>query len=144
MASLSVVHLFRNSLSGEIMPSLYITPALQVLWLNNQPHDRLSRRINVVAIMVSLTSLWLQRNSFAGSVPMNIGDLVSLRDLDLNGPGTSSFGLIPRGLSEMSLDQLDLNNNCFMDLIPDFEASKVSFWSNDFVCPRLGLCVLLK
>ncbi|KAL2323002.1 hypothetical protein Fmac_027381 [Flemingia macrophylla] len=140
MASLSVLQLSGNSLSGGIPASLAAAPALRVLWLNNQRGGGgggLSGRIDVVAGMVSLTSLWLHGNRFSGAVPANIGDLVSLRDLDLN--GNELVGLIPRGLSEMKLDRLDLNNNRFMGPIPDFEAGKVSFGSNDFCLSEAGV-----
>ena len=85
MASLSVLLLSGNNLTGEIPATLNAVPALQVLWLNNQRGEGLGGKIDVLASMVSLTSLLLRGNSFEGSVPMNIGDLVSLKDLDLNG-----------------------------------------------------------
>ena len=53
-------------------------------------------KIDDLASMISLTSLWLHGNKFEGSVPDSIADLVSLKDLDLN--GNEFVGLIPSDL----------------------------------------------
>ena len=96
-----------------------------------QPAGRASQwGIDVVAIMVSLTSLWLQGNAFTGTFPENIRDLSSLKDLNLN--GNNLIGLVPQGLGGIKLDMLDLNNNRFMGPILDFKAVMVSYYFNDF------------
>ncbi|KAG4982443.1 hypothetical protein AAZX31_10G077300 [Glycine max] len=137
MASLSVLLLSGNNLTGEIPATLNAVPALQVLWLNNQRGEGLTGKIDVLASMISLTSLWLHGNKFEGSVPDSIADLVSLKDLDLN--GNEFVGLIPSGLGGMKLDRLDLNNNHFVGPIPDFAASKVSFENNEFCVAKPGV-----
>lgn len=136
MNSLSYLKLSGNSLSGEIPVSLNGS-GLQILWLNNQKGELLSGNIDVVATMVSLTSLWLHGNRFTGSIPENIGDLVSLKDLNLN--GNELVGLVPKSLGDLELDNLDLNNNRFMGPIPSFKASKVSYSNNDFCLNQTGV-----
>lgn len=136
MNSLSFLKLSNNNLTGEIPLTLNNT-ALQVLWLNNQQGERLTGRIDVVASMVSLTSLWLHGNSFTGTIPDNIGDLSSLRDLNLN--GNNLVGLVPQGLGDLKLDKLDLNNNHFMGPIPDFKAAQVSYDYNNFCVNKTGV-----
>ncbi|BAT85932.1 hypothetical protein LR48_Vigan03g249000 [Vigna angularis] len=136
MNSLSFLKLSNNNLTGEIPPSLNGS-ALQVLWLNNQKGELLTGRIDVVASMVSLTSLWLHGNAFTGTIPDNIGDLSSLRDLNLN--ENNLVGLVPQGLGDLKLDKLDLNNNHFMGPIPNFKAAQVSYTTNDFCVNKSGV-----
>ncbi|XP_020233858.1 receptor protein kinase TMK1 [Cajanus cajan] len=136
MNSLSFLKLSNNNLTGEIPPTLNGS-ALQVLWLNNQQGQGLSGRIDVVATMVSLTSLWLHGNAFTGPIPEKIGDLSSLKDLDLN--GNNLVGLLPSGLADIKLDNLDLNNNHLMGPIPDFKAAKVSYEFNNFCVSKPGV-----
>jgi len=136
MNSLSFLKLSSNNLTGEIPLSLNGS-ALQVLWLNNQQGERLTGRIDVVASMVSLTSLWLHGNSFTGTIPDNIGDMSSLRELNLN--GNNLVGLVPQGLGDLKLDKLDLNNNHFMGPIPNFKAAQVSYNNNDFCVNKSGV-----
>ncbi|WVZ06567.1 hypothetical protein V8G54_019913 [Vigna mungo] len=136
MNSLSFLKLSNNNLTGEIPLSLNDS-ALQVLWLNNQQGELLTGRIDVVASMVSLTSLWLHGNAFTGTIPDNIGGLTSLRDLNLN--GNNLVGLVPQGLGDLKLDKLDLNNNHFMGPIPNFKAAQVSYTNNDFCVNKSGV-----
>ncbi|KAI4369122.1 hypothetical protein MLD38_017607 [Melastoma candidum] len=135
MASLQVLLLSNNMLSGEI-PASFGGSGLQILWLNDQEGGGMSGGIDVVASMVSLTSLWLQGNSFSGKIPANIGDLVALEDLNLN--GNKLVGLVPDSLTSMSLDSLDLNNNYFMGPMPKFKAVKSTCASNPFCLPTPG------
>ncbi|KAL5135540.1 Receptor protein kinase TMK1 [Glycine soja] len=136
MNSLSFLKLSNNYLTGDIPRSLNDS-ALQVLWLNNQQGERLSGGIDVVASMVSLTSLWLHGNAFTGTIPENIGALSSLKELNLN--GNNLVGLVPRGLGDMKLGKLDLNNNHFMGPIPDFKAATVSYDVNNFCVSKPGV-----
>ncbi|CAJ1882934.1 unnamed protein product [Sphenostylis stenocarpa] len=137
MNSLSFLKLSNNNLTGEVPLSLNGSASLQVLWLNNQQGERLTGRIDVVASMVSLTSLWLHGNLFTGTIPDNIGDLSSLRDLNLN--VNNLVGLVPQGLGDLKLDKLDLNNNHFMGPIPNFKAAHVSYDYNDFCVNKSGV-----
>ncbi|KAL2345298.1 hypothetical protein Fmac_006583 [Flemingia macrophylla] len=136
MNSLSFLKLSNNNLTGEI-PATLNGSALQVLWLNNQQGDGLSGTIDVVATMLSLTSLWLHGNAFSGSIPDKIGDLSSLKDLDLNGNNLAGF--VPPGLADIKLDNLDLNNNHLMGPIPNFKAVKLSYDFNDFCVSKPGV-----
>ncbi|KAI6696513.1 hypothetical protein NL676_016632 [Syzygium grande] len=135
MASLQVLKLSGNSLTGGIPPS-FANSSLQILWLNNQGGGGMSGPIDVVTSMVSLASLWLHGNSFSGSIPGNIGDLVSLKRLNLN--GNKLAGLIPDSLIGMDLDELDLNNNNFMGPTPKFKSPNATSASNAFCLPTPG------
>ncbi|XP_057973818.1 receptor-like kinase TMK3 isoform X2 [Malania oleifera] len=136
MSSLSVLKLPLNRLSGEI-PASFRDSVLQILWLNDQSSHGMSGPIDVVASMVSLTSLWLHGNSFSGTIPVNIGALTSLKDLNLN--GNQLVGLIPDSLANMKLDSLDLNNNHLMGPIPRFKAANFSCKSNSFCQSMPGI-----
>ncbi|GKV51678.1 hypothetical protein SLEP1_g58309 [Rubroshorea leprosula] len=136
MTSLMNLRLAGNSLSGEIPRSL-AGLNLQALWLNDQLGGGLTGPIDVVATMETLTVLWLHGNQFTGPIPENIGNLIFLKDLDLN--GNLLVGLIPNSLANMKLDKLDLNNNHLMGPVPQFKATNVSFGSNAFCQITEGL-----
>ncbi|KAK4478789.1 hypothetical protein RD792_014288 [Penstemon davidsonii] len=137
MSSLEVLKLSLNRLSGGI-PENFRGSLLRILWLNGQD---MNGSIDVVSSMESLTSLWLHGNHFSGKIPYNIGDLVSLKDLNLN--SNELVGLIPPSLSNMGLDHLDLNNNHFMGPIPKFKAVNFTYESNPFCVSKPGaLCAL--
>ncbi|KAF7851920.1 hypothetical protein BT93_L1633 [Corymbia citriodora subsp. variegata] len=135
MASLLVLELSGNSLTGGIPPS-FANSSLQILWLNNQLNGGMTGPIDVVTSMVSLKSLWLHGNSFSGTIPGNIGDLAFLKSLNLN--GNQLAGLIPDSLIGMDLDVLDLNNNKFMGPTPKFKSPNATSASNAFCLPTPG------
>lgn len=135
MASLSSLKLSLNRLSGGI-PGSFNGSSLQILWLNGQDGG-MTGTIDVISTMVSLTSVWLHGNHFSGTIPSNIGDLVSLKELDLN--SNSMVGLIPKSLADMELTKLDLNNNHFMGPIPKFKAKNVTCVQNSFCQSDVGL-----
>ncbi|KZV15917.1 hypothetical protein F511_29089 [Dorcoceras hygrometricum] len=137
MSSLEVLKLSLNRISGTI-PESFRGSLLTTLWLNGQTGG-MTGSIDVVSSMVSLTSLWLHGNQFSGKIPENIGDLVSLQDLNLN--SNDLVGLVPAGLANMELVHLDLNNNHFMGPIPKFKAVNSTYASNPFCLPSPGtLC----
>ncbi|MED6172822.1 hypothetical protein PIB30_053526 [Stylosanthes scabra] len=137
MVSLSVLQLSGNNLSGAI-PASFEGIGLQILWLNNQHGGGLGGTIDVVETMASFTSLWLHGNNFNGTIHKNIGDLASLKDLNLN--GNQLVGVIPDSLGKLQLENLDLNNNHFMGPIPEFVApNKVTFDSNNFCETKPGV-----
>lgn len=138
LASLSALKMSYNNLSGQIPPS-FGGSNLQILWLNDQDGGGMTGSITVIASMVGLSQVWLHGNQFTGSIPDNIGDLTSLRDLNLN--GNHLVGLIPQSLASMSLQSLDLNNNMLMGPIPKFKAANVTCSSNSFCQSNPGeLC----
>ncbi|KAL0338705.1 UNVERIFIED_CONTAM: Receptor-like kinase TMK4 [Sesamum angustifolium] len=92
--------------------------------------------IDVMATMESLTSLWLHGNHFSGKIPDNIGNLVSLQDLNLN--KNDLVGLVPASLANMALAHLDLNNNRFMGPMPKFKAVNATYEANPFCLPNPG------
>ncbi|XP_059646586.1 receptor protein kinase TMK1-like isoform X1 [Cornus florida] len=136
MSSLSVLRLSMNRISG-VLPASFKDSVLQILWLNDQSGGGMTGPIDVVASMVSLTSLWLHGNHFSGKIPGNIGDLTLLKDLNLN--SNDLVGLIPDSLASMNLDNLDLNNNHLMGSIPKFKAVNVTCTSNPFCEFHLGV-----
>ncbi|CAK9152954.1 unnamed protein product [Ilex paraguariensis] len=129
MSSLSVLLLSFNRISGGI-PASFKDSMLKMLWLNEQSGGGMTGPIDVIASMVSLSSLWLHGNHFSGKIPENIGNLTLLKDFNLN--RNDLVGLIPDCLASMSLDKLDLNNNQFMGPIPKFKAVNVTYKSNPF------------
>ncbi|KAL2506959.1 Leucine-rich repeat protein kinase family protein [Forsythia ovata] len=129
LPSLTSLKLSYNRLTGDI-PSTLRDSMLQVLWLNDQDGGGMTGSIDVIGSMVGLTQAWLHGNRFTGSIPDDIGDLTSLRDLNLN--GNQLVGLIPPSLANMNLQVLDLNNNMFMGPIPKFKAVNVTYASNSF------------
>ncbi|KAK9699211.1 hypothetical protein RND81_08G160200 [Saponaria officinalis] len=131
LSSLGVLKLSSNRFHGGIPRSLNGSN-LEILWLNGQGGDGggLSGTIDVIATMVSLTSVWLHGNQFTGVIPPDIGNLVSLTNLDLNSNQLS--GLVPLSLGGMGLDSLDLSNNHFVGPVPEFKAKNVLYKPNDF------------
>ncbi|KAA8518459.1 hypothetical protein F0562_015933 [Nyssa sinensis] len=136
MSSLNVLLLSMNRISGPI-PASFKDSIMQMLWLNGQSGGGMTGPIDVVASMVSLTSLWLHGNHFSGKIPENIGDLSSLKDLNLN--TNDLVGLIPDSLASMELDKLDLNNNQFMGPIPKFKTVNATYKSNPFCQSEQGV-----
>ncbi|GMH22997.1 hypothetical protein Nepgr_024840 [Nepenthes gracilis] len=135
MSSLVVLKLAFNRISGAI-PLNFSESNLQILWLNGQEDGGMTGAIDVLAAMASLTSVWLHGNQFSGKIPGNIGDLASLKELNLN--SNNLVGFIPSSLVNMDLDMLDLSNNHFMGPIPDFKTN-ASYSSNAFCQPTPGV-----
>ncbi|XP_027929266.1 receptor protein kinase TMK1-like [Vigna unguiculata] len=136
LASLTNLRLSGNKLSGAI-PATFAQSSIQVLWLNNQEGGGLSGPIDVIASMPFLRQVWLHGNQFTGPIPRNIGNLISLQELNLN--SNQLVGLIPESLALMDLDILVLNNNMLMGPIPKFKAANVSYDYNLFCQNEPGL-----
>ncbi|XP_042481180.1 receptor protein kinase TMK1-like [Macadamia integrifolia] len=136
MSSLTALKLSYNTLSGGI-PATFSQSLLQVLWVNDQKGSKLSGPIDVIASMTSLTLLWLHGNSFTGTIPTNIGDLSSLKELNLN--DNQLVGLIPESLLSLQLETLDLSNNHLMGPIPKFNLGNASYLPNSFCQSVPGL-----
>ncbi|KAL9235410.1 hypothetical protein vseg_010169 [Gypsophila vaccaria] len=129
LPNLAALKLASNSLSG-FLPSSFNQSLMRILWLNNQVGDGLTGPIDVIATMPYLTQVWLHGNSFTGTIPTDIGNLASLKDLNLN--GNRLVGVIPQGLATLELNNLDLSNNMLMGAIPKFKSVNVSYGSNSF------------
>ncbi|WJX73783.1 hypothetical protein P8452_57523 [Trifolium repens] len=136
LPSLTSLRLSNNKLSGTI-PATFAQSSIQVLWLNNQEEGGFTGSIDVIASMVFLTTIWLHGNKFSGTIPNNIGNLTSLKELNLN--SNQIVGLIPKSLAEMDLDSLVLNNNMLMGPIPKFKAANFSYDDNLFCQTEPGL-----
>lgn len=137
LSSLTVLELSGNSFTGEI-PASFKGLNLQRLELNNPKGGGLTGPIDVITTMVQLNSVWLHGNQFTGTIPQSIGNLTSLKDLNLN--QNKLGGLIPDSLANLELVTLNLNNNYFMGPIPKFKAQNVSYTSNAFCQPTPGPC----
>ncbi|XP_021769626.1 receptor protein kinase TMK1-like [Chenopodium quinoa] len=138
LGSLTELRLSMNRISGGI-PSSFNGSNLQTLWLNGQDGGGMTGTLDIVVTMESLSTVWLHGNQFSGVIPSNIGRLASLKKLNLN--SNQLVGLIPAGLADMELDQLDLNNNHFMGPIPEFKTKNVTYDSNNFCQKTQGaLC----
>ncbi|KAG9134655.1 hypothetical protein Leryth_000978 [Lithospermum erythrorhizon] len=135
LSSLTVLRLSENGIFGGIPASLKDS-MLRVLTLNNQAGDGMTGLIDVVATMVSLSTLWLHGNHFSGKIPESIGNLASLQDLQLN--GNDLVGLVPDSLVSLPLLKLSLDDNHLMGPIPKFKAVNVTYGSNSFCQLDLG------
>lgn len=136
LPNLKMLLLSFNRLTG-VLPKSFGQSLLQILWLNNQDDGGMTGPIDVIGSMSYLTQVWLHGNKFTGTIPENIGDLLSLKELNLN--GNQLVGQIPQGLANLKLDKLDLGNNQFMGPIPKFQSGNVSYNSNSFCQPDPGL-----
>ncbi|KAL2945564.1 Receptor-like kinase TMK3 [Bienertia sinuspersici] len=136
LPSLSNLRLSYNKLSG-VIPLSFNQSMLQTLWLNDQEDEGMSGTIDVIASMPYLTQVWLHGNHFSGAIPESIGNLASLKELNLN--RNQLVGVIPQSLASMELDKLDLNNNMLMGSIPKFKAGNVSYDFNSFCQKTPGL-----
>ena len=135
MSSLQVLTLSGNHLSGEI-PESFKGMTLTKLWLNNQIGGGLTGPIDVLT-MESLSVLWLHGNQFNGKIPESIGNLTSLKELNLN--SNQLVGLVPDSLANLELSKLDLSNNHLMGPVPKFKAANCSYDSNAFCQPKEGV-----
>ncbi|PON97426.1 Mitogen-activated protein kinase kinase kinase [Trema orientale] len=136
MASLQVLTLSGNRLSGKI-PESFKGMTLSSLWLNNQDGGGMTGPLDVLTTMESLSVLWLHGNQFNGKIPESIGNLTSLKDLNLN--SNQLVGLVPDTLANLGLDKLDLSNNHLMGPVPKFKAANSSYNSNAFCQTKEGL-----
>lgn len=136
LPSLTVLKLSYNRLTGKI-PASFGASLVQILWLNDQDGGGMSGPIDVIASMTLLTHAWLHGNQFTGTIPEKIGDLSSLKELNLN--GNKLVGQIPLSLADMELEKLDLSNNLLMGPIPKFKAGNVTHAFNYFCQPDPGL-----
>lgn len=133
MSSLQVLLLSKNRITGGI-PATFKDSMLRMLWLNDQSGEGMTGPIDVIAEMVSLTTLWLHGNRFSGKIPKDIGNLVELHDLNLN--GNNLVGLIPDSLASLPLQKLDLNNNQFMGPMPEFKGVINATYSSNPFCQK--------
>ncbi|CAN1251854.1 Receptor-like kinase TMK3 [Linum perenne] len=128
-----------NNLTGKLPSNFRKISSMSILWLNNQQGrgGKLNGTLDVLSEMTSLTQVWLQGNSFTGTIPDGIGDLVLLKKLNLN--MNSLSGVVPKGLADLELDELDLNNNKLMGPIPKFKAKNASYDFNSFCQDKPGV-----
>ena len=102
---LQELRLAYNLLSGTLPSSLSGLAQLTRLELNNQigsgsGSGSLSGPIDVVGLLPSLKTLWIQVNGFTGSIPASLGSALSLSDCRLN--DNDLVGLVPSTFSSSS------------------------------------------
>ncbi|KAF8728584.1 hypothetical protein HU200_017849 [Digitaria exilis] len=139
LASLQVLSLRSNRLSGSIPPDVSSLPSLQAIFLQ---HNELSGDLPSF-FSPSLNTLDLSYNSFTGQIPSGLQNLTQLSVLNLAGNFLS--GPIP-DLKLPSLRQLNLSNNELNGSIPPFLQifSNSSFLGNPGLCgPPLAECSFL-
>ncbi|PKA66809.1 putative receptor protein kinase TMK1 [Apostasia shenzhenica] len=126
--SLTVLQMSGNMLSGEI-PASYASTPLQILWLNDQKGNQISGTIDVIASMTMLHEAWLHGNSFTGTIPGSIDQLISLERLWIN--NNQLVGVIPENITLLNkLQSLRLDNNFLVGEIPKTTIANFSFSNN--------------
>lgn len=142
MSSLQELRLAYNRLNGTI-PASFNGAQLVRLELNNQALPGvLSGPIDIVGTMQSLGVLWLQGNSFSGTIPASLGSAVSLQECRLN--DNKLVGQIPSTFSSSSsLQFLELGNNMLDGSIPSIPSitnkSSYIFSGNLFCQSAVGV-----
>lgn len=142
LTSLQELRLAYNQLSGPLPESFANLTQLTRLEVNNQGlPGSLTGPINVVGSMPSLKTLWLQGNSFSGSIPPALGSAVSLVECRLN--DNKLVGFIPSTFaSSTSLQFLSLQNNMLVGpvlVIPSIaNTSSYTYSGNNFCAEEVG------
>ncbi|CAN6289547.1 unnamed protein product [Urochloa humidicola] len=129
LASLQVLSLRSNRLSGILPSDVASLPSLQAIFLQ---HNELSGDMPSF-FSPSLNTLDLSYNSFTGQIPSGLQNLTQLSVLNL--AGNSLSGPIP-DLKLPSLRQLNLSNNELNGSIPPF----LQIFSNSSFLGNPGLC----
>ncbi|KAL8048922.1 hypothetical protein ABFX02_07G098900 [Erythranthe guttata] len=112
------LYLSRNNLSGFIPQELMILSSISISL--NLSYNALTGSIPIeVGSLISLASLDFSNNRLSGLIPDSLGKCVSLEQLYLE---SNLFeGQIPQGLSSsMGLTNLDLSRNNLSETIPSF------------------------
>ncbi|KAI5081396.1 hypothetical protein GOP47_0004579 [Adiantum capillus-veneris] len=142
LTSLQELRMAYNQLSGSLPDSFANLAQLTRLELNNQGlPGSLTSPISVVGSMPSLKTLWLQVNSFSGTIPPALGSAVSLVECRLN--DNKLVGVLPSTfVTSTSLQYLSLQNNMLVGpvlAIPSISNSSSYFYSgNSFCVEKVG------
>jgi Leucine-rich repeat (LRR) protein len=139
LTSLQLLRLSYNYLTGGLPMVLEGLGLLESLQLNNQKsREKLSGRIDVVAKLPSLKTLWLQSNSFTGPIPEFSPDSLLV---DFSVRDNSLTGVVPPSLIGIaSLQVVKLSNNKFQGPKPKFTATTVEDSGNGFCLKDPGPC----
>ncbi|XXG61733.1 hypothetical protein AAC387_Pa05g0270 [Persea americana] len=135
--SLSAVDLSGNALNGSLPPSIWnLCDHLSSLWLDgNSLSGFLPEPAVPNASCGNLQVLDLGNNRLEGGFPRFLLNFHDLKELDLGGNLFS--GLIPEGISALSLERLNLSYNNFSGVLPEFN-SKIG--AESFQGNSPGLC----
>ncbi|PUZ44726.1 hypothetical protein GQ55_8G139700 [Panicum hallii var. hallii] len=133
LTSLRMLRLSYNYLTGGLPVVLEGLDSLESLQLNNQnSDDKLSGRIDVVAKLPSLKTLWLHSNKFTGPIPDFSPDS---QLVDFNVRDNSLTGVVPPSLIGIaSLQNVKLSNNHFQGPKPKFAANNIDIDSGNGFC----------
>ncbi|KAG2561840.1 hypothetical protein PVAP13_8KG232900 [Panicum virgatum] len=140
LTSLRMLRLSYNYLTGGLPAVLEGLDSLESLQLNNQnSDDKLSGRIDIVAKLPSLKTLWLHSNKFTGPIPDFSPDS---QLVDFNVRDNSLTGVVPPSLIGIaSLQDVKLSNNHFQGPMPKFTANNTDIDSgNGFCLKEPGPC----
>jgi len=134
LSSLSSLFLRDCALQGEFPMGIFQLPNLRFLNIRYNPY--LTGYLPEFQSGSQLEILYLAGTSFSGKLPVSIGNLKSMKELDVAGCYFS--GVIPSSLGNLTkLDYLDLSDNSFSGKIPStsvnlLQVSYLSLSSNNF------------
>lgn len=138
LKKLQELSLFKNQISGSIPDSIANLTSLKIL---NLSQNRLSGAIpEGIGGLRSLRNLSLSANSLSYHIPVSLGNMSSLRFLRLD--SNLLNGSIPSSFSHLSsLSILDLSNNSFSGPLPEItlfkNLSTCSIENNSGLCHNL-------
>ena len=136
LSLLYYLNISHNDLGGNIPTSLSYGHNMEILDLS---HNKLSGSIpqNVIDHFTQLRSLYLQQNSFTGSLPADVGQLKNLNELLVSDNHLS--GEIPTELGScLVLGYLDMARNSFQGNIPLSLSSLRGIQFLDLSCNNLS------
>ncbi|KAI3676885.1 hypothetical protein L1987_86499 [Smallanthus sonchifolius] len=137
--NLQNLRLSYNNLTGTLPRSL-TGSQIQNLWLNNQ-NQGLSGTLDVISSMSQLNQVWLQANSFTGSIP-DLSNCTNLFDLQLR--DNQLTGVVPQSLMYLpKLANITVQNNKLQGPLPVFNSDVIAELgtnTNSFCLPTPGPC----
>ncbi|KAL3802049.1 hypothetical protein HJC23_010805 [Cyclotella cryptica] len=135
LKSIQVLWLGGNSLGGSIIPEIgQLTTLVDLSLESNFREDKAGKRGFVTALppeigrLTNLETLDISDNALSGTVPIQLGDLISLRRLDLS----NNFfeNQLPTALGRLQmLEELDISFNWLSSTIPREYGDMISLTS---------------
>lgn len=130
---LKFLFLYFNELSGQIPNSIFNLKELIYLDLYN---NRLTGSFYIKeGSLPNLINLNLARNQLSGDIQIGNGSLANLKTLNLS---YNEFnGLIPKIVADLELREIDVRNNKFSGVVPEFSSTileRLRIANNYFSC----------